>query len=52
MSKSRAVLAILALSYLGACVEHSGHGGYTTPVPVIEPIHEPIYVEPVSGKYR
>lgn len=46
MSKKTAVLAVFALTILGACAKHSG------PAAPVEPIPQPIYVEPVSGKYR
>lgn len=47
MSKKTAVVAILALTILGACAKHSGRAAAP-----VEPIPQPIYVEPVSGKYR
>ncbi|SDW72655.1 hypothetical protein [Roseicitreum antarcticum] len=47
MSKKTAVMAVFALTILGACAKHSGPS-----TPPVEPIPQPIYVEPVSGKYR
>lgn len=46
MSKKTVVLAVFALTVLGACAKHSGGAA------PIEPIPQPIYVEPASGKYR